>query len=214
MVQHQQEVCGSMNANYNSSSGHGIANQAPLMVTTMTDPNRVNRRKCRSRSTSLGRHASRRMRGTGVVVGMDVGIGGNNSGRRVKRISSANDSGETRIMHCADTADNGIELDVETIDSPENCSPAYPTPAQLILPPHVACSSGESSASPCSSESVAISGEQEVEMLEDHDFKELLNRLPDEAFQVNFFFCPTPHFLLICCTHSLITFLHITNEIC
>ena len=28
-----------------------------------------------------------------------------------------------------------MELDVETVDSPENCSPAYPTPAQLT--PHV-----------------------------------------------------------------------------
>jgi len=66
-----------------------------------------------------------------------------------------------------------MELDVETVDSPENCSPAYPTPAQLtpnmnVIPPMAA----------------AAPVDHEAEILEDHDLKELLNRLPDEAFQV------------------------------
>lgn len=116
--------------------------------------NKSNRRKARSRSTSsLGRH-SRRLRNR----------------RRAKRIGSG---GETRI-HCIEAADNGMELDVETVDSPENCSPAYPTPAQLI--PHTA--------NPTSNP-MAASVDHEVEILEDHDLKELLNRLPDEAFQVS-----------------------------
>lgn len=114
-----------------------------------------NRRKARSRSTSsLGRH-SRRLRNR----------------RRAKRIGSGGGS-ETRI-HCIEAADNGMELDVETVDSPENCSPAYPTPAQLI--PH--------NVHPVNNP-MAASVDHEVEILEDHDLKELLNRLPDEAFQV------------------------------
>ena len=117
--------------------------------------NKSNRRKARSRSTSsLGRH-SRRLRNR----------------RRAKRIGSGG-GGETRI-HCIEAADNGMELDVETVDSPENCSPAYPTPAQLI--PHTVHPVNNPMAAPV---------DQEVEILEDHDLKELLNRLPDEAFQV------------------------------
>lgn len=113
-----------------------------------------NRRKARARSTSsLGRH-SRRLRNR----------------RRAKRIGSSGGS-ETRI-HCIEAADNGMELDVETVDSPENCSPAYPTPAQLI--PHTI--------QPLSNP-LPTSVDHEVEILEDHDLKELLNRLPDEAFQ-------------------------------
>lgn len=116
---------------------------------------KTNRRKARSRSTSsLGRH-SRRLRNR----------------RRAKRIGSSGGS-ETRI-HCIEAADNGMELDVETVDSPENCSPAYPTPAQLI--PHTA----HPVINP-----MAASVDHEAEILEDHDLKELLNRLPDEAFQV------------------------------
>lgn len=114
------------------------------------------RRKARSRSTSsLGRH-SRRLRNR----------------RRAKRIGSGGGS-ETRI-HCIEAADNGMELDVETVDSPENCSPAYPTPAQLI--PHTV--------HPNANNPMVASVDHEVEILEDHDLKELLNRLPDEAFQV------------------------------
>lgn len=117
--------------------------------------NKSARRKARSRSTSsLGRH-SRRLRNR----------------RKANRISTGS---ETRI-HCIDVADNGMELDVETVDSPENCSPAYPTPAQLT--PH----SLNSSTVP-----VSNSIDHEVEILEDNDLKELLNRLPDEAFQVRF----------------------------
>lgn len=114
------------------------------------------RRKSRSRSTSLGRH-SRRLRNR----------------RRVKRIDVDNTSemNDSRI-HCIEAADNGMELDVETVDSPENCSPAYPTPAQLI--PHAVSSPA----------AVPTIVEHEAEILEDHDLKELLNRLPDEAFQV------------------------------
>ena len=69
-----------------------------------------------------------------------------------------------------------MELDVETVDSPENCSPAYPTPAQLI--PHAV--------HPTNNHVPMVPAvvDQEVEILEDHDLKELLNRLPDEAFQV------------------------------
>ena len=70
-----------------------------------------------------------------------------------------------------------MELDVETVDSPENCSPAYPTPAQLT--PHV------NAIPPMAS--VAV--DHEAEILEDHDLKELLNRLPDEAFQVFIYIC-------------------------
>ena len=68
-----------------------------------------------------------------------------------------------------------MELDVETVDSPENCSPAYPTPAQLI--PHTT--------HPVNNH-IHASVDHEVEILEDHDLKELLNRLPDEAFQVSY----------------------------
>lgn len=118
---------------------------------------KTNRRKARSRSTSsLGRH-SRRLRNR----------------RRAKRIGSGG-GGETRI-HCIEAADNGMELDVETVDSPENCSPAYPTPAQLI--PHTT--------HPVNNH-IHASVDHEVEILEDHDLKELLNRLPDEAFQVSY----------------------------
>lgn len=117
----------------------------------------ANRKKSRSRSTSsLGRH-SRRLRNR----------------RRAKRIGGGGGS-ETRI-HCIEPADNGMELDVETVDSPENCSPAYPTPAQLIS--HAAHSVNHAPMVP-----TAV--DHEVEILEDHDLKELLNRLPDEAFQV------------------------------
>ena len=66
-----------------------------------------------------------------------------------------------------------MELDVETVDSPENCSPAYPTPAQLT--PHMNVIPPMAPAAPV---------DHEAEILEDHDLKELLNRLPDEAFQV------------------------------
>ena len=113
--------------------------------------NKSSRRKARSRSSSLGRH-SRRLR---------------NRRRAIK-------STETRI-HCIEASDNGMELDVETVDSPENCSPAYPTPAQLI-PVAVPTAPVGAAAVP--------SLDHEAEILEDHDLKELLNRLPDEAFQV------------------------------
>jgi hypothetical protein len=76
-------------------------------------------------------------------------------------------------VHCIEAADNGMELDVETVDSPENCSPAYPTPAQLT--PHMNVIPPMAPAAPV---------DHEAEILEDHDLKELLNRLPDEAFQV------------------------------
>jgi len=112
--------------------------------------NKSSRRKARSRSSSLGRH-SRRLR---------------NRRRAIK-------STETRI-HCIEASDNGMELDVETVDSPENCSPAYPTPAQLI-PVAVPTAPVGAAAVP--------SLDHEAEILEDHDLKELLNRLPDEAFQ-------------------------------
>ena len=119
--------------------------------------NKSSRRKARSRSSSLGRH-SRRLR---------------NRRRAIK-------STETRI-HCIEASDNGMELDVETVDSPENCSPAYPTPAQLI-PVAVPTAPVAAAVPPL---------DHEAEILEDHDLKELLNRLPDEAFQVQLVQLPT-----------------------
>jgi len=118
--------------------------------------NKSARRKARSRSSSLGRH-SRRLR---------------NRRRAIK-------STETRI-HCIEASDNGMELDVETVDSPENCSPAYPTPAQLI-PVTVSTASVSTVANVAATVPPL---DHEAEILEDHDLKELLNRLPDEAFQV------------------------------
>ena len=111
--------------------------------------------KARTRSNSTGGRHGRRLR---------------NKNRR--RVLQPPVGGETRIRCLEEAADAGLdaELDVETVDSPENCSPAYPTPAQLIAPAAALASS-----------------EQDVEMFEDHDLKELLNRLPDEALQVLLF---------------------------
>jgi len=105
--------------------------------------------------------------------------------RRVKREAPGDD--ETRIHQAEESGDNGMELDVETVDSPEDCSPAYPTPAQLI--PHAVHTSAPVASLAPSTVVHSVVGtvanvEQEVEILEDHDLKELLNRLPDEAFQV------------------------------
>ena len=147
-------------------SQDGACSQQTLASLGSGSSKNGNRRKSRSRSTSsLGRH-SRRLRNR----------------RRAKCISSSGGGAgsETRI-HCVDSADNGMELDVETVDSPENCSPAYPTPAQLI-PHNLHTGSLSSAVVPMVSNSV----DHEVEILEDHDLKELLNRLPDEAFQVRF----------------------------
>ena len=142
---------------FNGTGSNGSANSG-----------KSNRRKARSRSTSLGRH-TRRLRNR----------------RRVKREAPGDD--ETRIHQAEESGDNGMELDVETVDSPEDCSPAYPTPAQLI--PHaVHTSAPVASLAPSTVVNSAVGAvaavEQEVEILEDHDLKELLNRLPDEAFQV------------------------------
>lgn len=164
---------GSGASSSHETASHG-ANQSGM------HPNKSGKRKARSRSTSsLGRH-SRRLRNR----------------RKANRISSGS---ETRI-HCIDVADNGMELDVETVDSPENCSPAYPTPAQLT--PH----SLNSATVPISS---AI--DHEVEILEDNDLKELLNRLPDETFQVGFVHLWISHYYIN--YHGFFSLLQLQQEI-